>query len=716
MSKNKPRSQKRKLKPTPISNLDYLEAELHWVTHRCRRIGAERKQRDGADLKDRAERLVEEEGRLRASIDAMRDTAKSGDKPFALDRLVESYQLSEFERLVVLLALAPAIDQTFENHYARLTRDGYSNGQCATVDTAFAFCGLDFGERVKHRAVFAANAPLSANGIVQVDLHDRYSNPEDLLTARLTLNAVTLGYLVGDETLGDEFIEFSSLEDPLASFDQVVLPDGDKERVLSVVDRHDEYLSKRAEWGFDELIQYGRGAVLLFHGPSGCGKTMSAHAVAAHLGKRLLNVDVPTFIEKQAAGRFLPALFREARLRNAVLFFDEAELLFGERQRGNTLLPQLLTEIERFEGIAILATNQPERLDYALARRILVKVQFPQPTRADRLKIWQAHIPKDAPLDPSVDLKKLAHGFNLTGGLIKNAVLVALAKAVHLGDQKITMDHLKAAACEQLEVPLDEDSNLAQAKIGLDQVVLEPHIRKSINEALDDCRSRADLLDLHGLNHQGGGAVSVLLTGPSGTGKSMCAEAMAHELGKPVLKVAISTLLSKYIGQTEKNAARRFEEARLHDGVLVLEDADSIVQCDQSASQDQPLRQAILRELAKHEGLVVITATQDGQSDPGFSQYVTHEINFSRPKAQERKQLFELMLSTVPTADEIDTMALAVSHDLTGAQIRNLVIKALTKVARENRKINQTDLTRAAFNGPSMTHQWIADATKGMVQ
>ena len=199
MKQNKPSSQKRKLKPSPISNLDYLEAELHWVTHRCRRIGSERKQRDGADLKEQVEQLLQDEDRLRASIDAMRDRAKTSDKPFALDRLVASYQLSEFERLVVLLALAPAIDQSFERHYARLTRDGYSNGQCATVDTAFAFCVLDFGERVKHRAVFAANAPLSANGIVQVDLHDRYSNPEDLLTARLTLNAVTLGYLVGDD-------------------------------------------------------------------------------------------------------------------------------------------------------------------------------------------------------------------------------------------------------------------------------------------------------------------------------------------------------------------------------------------------------------------------------------------------------------------------------------------------------------------------------------
>jgi AAA+ superfamily predicted ATPase len=147
-----------------------------------------------------------------------------------------------------------------------------------------------------------------------------------------------------------------------------------------------------------------------------------------------------------------------------------------------------------------------------------------------------------------------------------------------------------------------------------------------------------------------------------------------------------------------------------------LEDADGLVECDNNESQGRPVRQAVLRELSKHEGLVIIVATTEGKTDSNFNQHMTHEINFSRPTVQERKQLFELMLCKVPIADEVDTMTLALNYDLTGAQIKNLVIKALTKASRENRKVNQTDLTRAAFNGPSMTHQWIADATKGMVQ
>ena len=205
----------------------------------------------------------------------------------------------------------------------------------------------------------------------------------------------------------------------------------DKQRILSVVEQHDRYLQCREAWGFDEIIQYGRGILMLFYGKPGTGKTMTAHAIARHMNKRVLNVDIPTFMEHHDAERFLPGLFREARLQDAILFFDECEVLFGDRRAGNVLMTLLLTEIERFEGVAVLATNMPEDLDAALDRRILVKIRFPEPDRQARREIWRKHLPDKAPLAPDVDLDQLADRFEMTGGYIKNAVLAAVAAAVH---------------------------------------------------------------------------------------------------------------------------------------------------------------------------------------------------------------------------------------------------------------------------------------------
>ena len=154
------------------------------------------------------------------------------------------------------------------------------------------------------------------------------------------------------------------------------------------------------------------------------------------------------------AERFLPALFREARIQNAILFFDECEVLFASRHHGNMLMSLLLSELERFEGVAIMATNLPENLDEALMRRILVKVRFPEPDVSAREQIWRAHIPAQAPLADDVDIGALAERFPMAGGYIKNAVLAALAGAVHgteEGAGPIAMTHLERAAAEQLE-------------------------------------------------------------------------------------------------------------------------------------------------------------------------------------------------------------------------------------------------------------------------
>ena len=154
--------------------------------------------------------------------------------------------------------------------------------------------------------------------LIVVDLIARYNAAKDLLGADLEINHRTLSYLLGRDELADEFLEFSSVEAPCADLEDVVLDDSARELILSIVDRHDDYLERRAAWGFDQTIRYGQGSLMLFYGPPGTGKTMTAHGVAQRLGKRIMNVDIPTFVAHSDAERYLPGLFREAlRLQNA---------------------------------------------------------------------------------------------------------------------------------------------------------------------------------------------------------------------------------------------------------------------------------------------------------------------------------------------------------------------------------------------------------------
>jgi SpoVK/Ycf46/Vps4 family AAA+-type ATPase len=707
--------------PQPFeTDLDYLESELQWVATRCKRIGTElrldalangeqsRRWRhdnddDAGTLRRRQVQLSQAEEMARASIDQRRAATAEAGHTLALDRLCQTYQLSDFERSVLLMAAAPSFSGRFEEHFGHLLHEGHHLAT-PSVEIAFAFAELGFADRIRHRSVFGTKATLSANDLIHVDLRDRYNNPEDLLDASITINAMTLNYLLGDDALGDEFLEFSSIEEPLVKLEQVVIKEEDKHRILSVVERHEEYLACRKAWGFDARIRYGRGVLMLFYGAPGTGKTMTAHAIAEKLGKRVLNVDIPTFIENREAGRFLPGLFREARLRNAVIFFDECETLFGDRRQGNILMTSLLTELERFEGVAILATNLPETLDSALDRRILVKVWFPKPDRQARLEIWENHLPDEAPLAKDVDIPTLASRFEMTGGYIKNAVLMAVAEAVHTGGEcpSITMAHLEGAARQQLQRPTDSDNQLVQPTVRLADVILPKKLTAQVQELIAAARNRRTVLERWGIgNHLSyGRGISALFHGQPGTGKTLCAEAVANELNRPLLLASVPALVSMFVGQTERNLAHLFADAKSHGAVLFLDEADSLLMTRGAARatrHDDSIVNVLLQQIERQDGVVLLATNLPDNLDGALARRLTSQLAFPFPDARLRHRIFDRLLpDTVPTEGEIDTQALAKAYPLSGGQIKNVVFRAAFRAASADRGLRHDDLKAAA--------------------
>ena len=152
------------------------------------------------------------------------------------------------------------------------------------------------------------------------------------------------------------------------------------------------------DWGFDAVSARGRGLVALFHGASGTGKTMAADAIASTLRMRLYRIDLAGVVSKYIGEteKNLRAVFDEADRADSVLFFDEADALFGKRsdvkdahdRYANIEINYLLQRIESFEGIAILATNKRDHIDDAFLRRIHVSIEFPAPQAPERLRLW----------------------------------------------------------------------------------------------------------------------------------------------------------------------------------------------------------------------------------------------------------------------------------------------------------------------------------------
>jgi predicted nucleic acid-binding protein len=224
-------------------------------------------------------------------------------------------------------------------------------------------------------------------------------------------------------------------------------------RLVGWARHRDEALSRGS---LLELGRKGAGLAALFTGSPGTGKTLAAHVVADELGIDLVQVDLSAIVDKYIGEteKNLERVFQQAESLNVVLFFDEADALFGKRsevkdshdRHANQEVAYLLQRMENFDGLTILATNLRGNLDVAFSRRMNFIVHFPDPDVPTRRRLWQAHLDRLGPLDPSdpLPLDDLAEVVDLPGGDIRNIVLAAGYDAAAAGELP-GLRHVRAA-------------------------------------------------------------------------------------------------------------------------------------------------------------------------------------------------------------------------------------------------------------------------------
>ena len=241
---------------------------------------------------------------------------------------------------------------------------------------------------------------------------------------------------------------------PRYTWDDLILPPDQLSQLKEIRSRAQFGYKVQEEWGFNQKISNANGVSALFAGESGTGKTLSAEVIANDLGLVLYKIDLSAVVSKYIGEteKNLGKIFGEARASNAILFFDEADALFGKRSEvkdardryANIEIAYLLQEIEQYDGIAILATNLRQNLDEAFTRRLDFLIDFPFPDPEYRRLIWSAHFPTSAPLARDIDLDTVAERYNLAGGNIRNAALAAAYLAAADGGV-ITNTHIRSA-------------------------------------------------------------------------------------------------------------------------------------------------------------------------------------------------------------------------------------------------------------------------------
>jgi SpoVK/Ycf46/Vps4 family AAA+-type ATPase len=260
--------------------------------------------------------------------------------------------------------------------------------------------------------------------------------------------------------LSHNLAQFARKIDPKYDWSDLVLPTDQLSQLREMCARYEYQHLVYDKWEFGKKLSLGKGINALYSGHPGTGKTMAAEIIANELALDLYKIDLSQVISKYIGEteKSLNRIFKEAQAGSAILFFDEADAIFGKRTEvkdshdryANIEVSYLLQKMEEYDGIAILATNLRQNIDVAFLRRMQFIVEFPFPDEEHRKRIWEVVFPPEAPLAGDVDLNLLAGSIRLAGGNLKSIGLAAAFYAASDGGV-IQQQHLMTAARREFQ-------------------------------------------------------------------------------------------------------------------------------------------------------------------------------------------------------------------------------------------------------------------------
>lgn len=389
----------------------------------------------------------------------------------AYAQLVRDHDMGFDERIIIILVLIPhlkpnALDLFLVNN--KDTARGFTefggwkgkshSGFLPTCETAvFMLAGDDLTRRFQVIQLFYLDHYLTERRIIKLT---HATNGEPFLSAMLMLSTEYLNRLTtGINRKPDYGIEFpAKLITTKLTWDDLVLSPEIMDEVENINTwlKHSDVILR--QWDLGRAIKPGYRA--LFYGPPGTGKTLTATLIGANMGVDVYRIDLSMVVSKYIGEteKNLANVFDQAEDKNWILFFDEADALFGKRtqasssndRHANQEISYLLQRVEDYPGIVILATNLKVNIDEAFARRFQTSVHFAMPDVDQRLKLWQGMFQNKNLLATTVDFETLAEKYELSGGAITNAVRYGAISAIRVERDEVTQDDLVKGVVKEL--------------------------------------------------------------------------------------------------------------------------------------------------------------------------------------------------------------------------------------------------------------------------
>ncbi|MGG6280665.1 ATP-binding protein [Leptolyngbya sp. AN03gr2] len=563
-------------------------------------------------------------------------------------QLMQIFELSEFDLQIIAIALAPELDRRYDRLYAYLQDDVRLNRP--TVDLALNLLCANAVEKLDRRIHFASTAPL-----IQHQLLHLVADPNTTLLAHtLQLDSQVVRFLLGQPGL-DSDIPNVQLSYPTTQLKTLPLTVEVQNRLRTLVDRPTRLYFQ----GRDRTLQH-----------------KTAEAIAALKQAPLIAV---TWNETTNLQR----LCREAYFQSAVLYLKDFP---------QSASPDWIQTLAQHSGLIILSGEDPWHwTGQAIS---LFTIVFPELDFAQRRACWQTELATAKITISEADLDALSDRFQCTAQQISNAIITAFQSS------EPTAQELFAAARTQSSQALKTLAQKVELRYSWEDLVLPDAQSQLLQELCNQIHYRPIVEQWQRRSTRQG--LIALFFGAPGTGKTMAAEVIAQDLQLDLYRIDLAQIVSKYIGETEKNLNQIFTAATHSNAILLFDEADALFG-KRSEIKDAHDRYAnleisyLLQKLEAYQGLAILTTNFYSNIDPAFIRRIRFIVEFLPPKLCDRARLWEtLLLNRIPCSSDIDIHTIAQCFEITGAEIQNIVTRAAFLAAASEHKITMEHLLQAA--------------------
>lgn len=488
-----------------------------------------------------------------------------------------------------------------------------------------------------------------------------------------------------DNTYQDKFYHIETPDDIFLVFDEA-----QKAEILSICRQYCQTRPKAA-------------LTFLIYGRTGTGKHTFVRFLAAKLKQSLCILNTAQILSQTADVRHIALIFKEIEQLHAILLIPEIQNIL---QAPVVLRLAMLTAISQFQGIAIFTSPTIHEIDQSLTAMATKTIEMAGLSHTERRLFWEMLLKTANHTLLPTDIDHLATQFLFTGKQIRHAFFVA---SLISGAAKQTL--LRRSSIEQAcHFIMQKSFNGLTVKTQsegarLDRLVLPEKQHKTFLAILSAARSRDKVMVDWGFGTRlvTGRGLCLLFDGPPGTGKTFAAEVLANELNRPLERVHLPNLVSKWVGETGENLAKLFAAATASNAILLLDEADALLSkrvSNGSKSSDRYANMEInilLQELERFNGISILTTNLEKSLDEALERRVQFRITFTKPEAEERERLWRTLMSPKATVEpNINYAALATSYELAGGHIKNAILNAAYHACGENRVLTELDLREAA--------------------